>query len=1273
MTWNCGGGFSVKLPAILASCGDDADIFIITETHLPPSCPLPDVPGYSCWLFSREGAKRASGGIAVLVHERLAAHVQPWQPTTCKQLGPSPYYTWFRMDAASGLARPLLFAAVYLTPYNSKYGLRSRQQLEDFFTRLGDEAAEGTAQLGGADFCLAGDWNGHLGCIQEAGECSTLRHALGEEADEVLAPVASACALPFPITARASMCSAPVCEQGRAVMQFCSDAGMFVMNGRVPGDELGSPTCYAGSPSIIDLFIGSPGLLAQATRLRVLEAVPEYTMHRPVELRLALSAPAAGGLQHQPSQPQQQPAAAAAAADAATFGPPPSLPPSLRLKDGLMPHFKQQLAQPAASSQLHAAEMLAADDPEAAAALLHAALYEAAAAVFPAASSARQPQQRDAHGGQQRLHQLPYFDRECSMARAATRQRIRALMGAEPRSHLAQQAVRVVGSKYRALLDRKHAIWRRQHSRGLLHLHTTNAKAFYKKWKSKAAANPIEAAAWLRHFVHLQQLRKFKPTCPQPAAQQPASAATQPDSPTATLADPSLDEDWTPDDVLEACKKLSSSSACLGPLKAALIKAGKEVLAPVLASLFTAVFRSGKVPREWLLGAITAIHKKGDTTNPNNYRGITVGHVLGKLYALMLNLRLTAWAEANGKRAVGQAGFRQGFRTTDNCFILRALAERARARGVKLYICAVDLEKAFDCVDRPLLWASLQRAGVGGSMLATLQALYADVPVCVKTAEGMSGTFLSTIGVKQGCPLSPLLFGIFLDDFEQHVQRAVPDAVGAFPRLGGRPVPPMLFADDMLLMSTSVAGLNAQLLALQTYCDSKQLTVNAAKTQVMIMRPGGGGGGPAAAERFFYAGRQLDVVKSIKYLGLTFSQLSKAWGFSCCADELAKAGRRALFAMRRRAWELGAGATEHQLQLFDIFVKPVLSYGCEVWGVDILGQPGSAPERVHRWFCRRLLGLPQSACSATALAELGRWPLHVHWAQQLSRFWNRLLELQGSDRLVSWAFQDNLELMREQLAHKARTGQEAASPCWCLRWLRSLAAVAPTGSGTLLGVTELDEKAVVARARVEFARAAAAGSGTAAADGSGTAAAAGDGSAPPRVEEGEQGAGLHGCAGRDGCASHAAGPVPTGRPLAATKFAMYLETVRGDTPLGQLAPHLYHDAVADERHRSCLSRFRCSAHALRVERDRHLPAAVKAPRHLRTCLICASDRAEDEQHFVFSCPLYDGLRLEFADLFSTESFCVSSFLYQDQKRIAKFLHACFDLRSRATQMSLAGS
>ena len=1005
-----------------------------------------------------------------------------------------------------------------------------------------------------------------------------------------------------------------------------------------------------------------------------------------------------------PPPPTQPPAAEE---DDSAFGPPPPLLPALRITEGLLPTYQKQLLQPAVQNQLGAVADLASSDPEAAAMLLQATLYDAAAAVFPEASSRTRQEQR--HSGRQHwMRKLPWFDRECELARLHLRQ----TMAANPNSHLAQEAVRVLCSKYRRLLDGKNAAWRRQRSKALLHLHHSNARAFFKKWKTKAASNPISAAAWLRHFVHLQRTRKFKPsqaaqpaaaaavaTTPQPSVSvapgnPPPTEHSTPDAPPPTQDAPGLDQNWTADDVIQACKKLSSTSACLGPLKAVLIKAGGGSLAPVLAKLFTAVFSSGRVPREWLLGAITAIHKKGDVGEPNNYRGITVGHVLGKLYALMLNLRLTAWAEDSGKRARGQGGFRQGFRTIDNCFILRALVERARAKGVKLYVCAVDLEKAFDCVDRNLLWAALQRAGIGGCMLAALQALYADVPVCVKTAEGLSNTFQSTIGVKQGCPLSPLLFGMFLDDFEMHMQSKVPPTLAQLPLLGGCIVPPLLFADDMLLISTSVAGLNAQLRSLQAYCDAKKLTVNAAKTQVVILRPGGGGGGRlAAGEAFFYAGQPLEVVKTIKYLGLTFAQLSKAHGFACCAETLAGAGRRALFAMRRRAWEMGAGAVEHQLRLFDIFVQPVLSYGCEIWGVDLLDQPASAPERVQRWFCRRLLGLSQGASSAVALAELGRWPLQLRWGQQLVRYWNRLLELQGSGRLISCAFQDNIALMQEQLALKVRTGREVPSPCWSLRWLRSLASTAPTDTGTLLGVTELDEKLVMERARVEFVRAAAGSinlgteigaansprllvqrslSGAGIQEGGPTVPIStpptGMGAAEGRVlgQEQQGDEGVYPGLGPSGSASRRDIPPPIVK--APSKFAVYQECVRGDTPLGSLAAHLKLGAVHDWRHRIGLSRFRCSSHGLRVESDRYLPVAIKPPRHLRTCLLCARNLVENEHHLVFDCPLYDGQRFEFADLFSTDCRTLPCFLNQpNQDRVAHFIYACLDLRRSATQ------
>lgn len=671
-------------------------------------------------------------------------------------------------------------------------------------------------------------------------------------------------------------------------------------------------------------------------------------------------------------------------------------------------------------------------------------------------------------------------------------------------------------------------------------------------------------------------------------------------------------------------RKLKASTGSLGPLTPALIKAAARPLMPVLAKLFTAVFRSRRYPAEWASGAITSILKKGDTSDPNNYRGITVGHTLARLYAIVINTRLTDSLEARGLRATGQAGFRKGYRTTENCFVLRALIERARANRAKLYCCAVDFEKAFDTVNREQLWAALRRAGIGGAMLAAIQAMYAEVMVCVRTEEGLSGTFQSLLGVKQGCPLSPLLFGVLLDDFETGLMAALGDRA-ALPRLAGHTLPPLLFADDCFLISTTVAGLQAQLDYLQAYSDSRKLTVNTAKTQVLIFRPGGRRGQPAAGETFTYAGKPLEVAQSAKYLGMTLSQLTPDRGLAACGDALATAGRHAMHAMLRRAKELGACTVQQQCSLFDTFVKPVLSYGCEIWAVDLLARgETSAAERVHRGFCRRLQRLPRQASSAIVLSELGRVPLHLHWVQQLTRFWNHMQSCLGAaDRPLGWALEDNLDLQR------------SGADCWCHRWLTFLQST-PTDTGTMVWLTQLRESDVLDRACAAYLHQAIEPAPTP------QPAPAPTPAAPAAPAPDTQPAEPH-------------PPAPT------NKFARYIALIRGGALTLEPSPHLH--CVWNSAHRAALSRFRASCHDLRVERDRHLPAAARTLPRNRTCLMCASSEVEDETHMVFHCPIYDHLRFEYADLFAPNAPpSIACFLSQEQTRVAAFIHACNSTR-----------
>jgi len=119
-------------------------------------------------------------------------------------------------------------------------------------------------------------------------------------------------------------------------------------------------------------------------------------------------------------------------------------------------------------------------------------------------------------------------------------------------------------------------------------------------------------------------------------------------------------------------------------------------------------------------GVIHALHKGGDALQFENYSGITVGPVLAKVFAMILEARLSNWAEERGLRARGQAGFKKDFRTTDNLYILRTLIEQSTHKRKKVYCCFVDFRKAFNTVPRDLLWQELAEMGIVGRFMQCL-------------------------------------------------------------------------------------------------------------------------------------------------------------------------------------------------------------------------------------------------------------------------------------------------------------------------------------------------------------------------------------------------------------------------------------------------------------------------------------------------------------------------------------------------------------------------
>jgi hypothetical protein len=186
-------------------------------------------------------------------------------------------------------------------------------------------------------------------------------------------------------------------------------------------------------------------------------------------------------------------------------------------------------------------------------------------------------------------------------------------------------------------------------------------------------------------------------------------------------------------------------------------------------------FRTEGLPPALSHAFLIPLHKKGDKTDPNNYRGIAIITLLSKLYAILLERRLSSALEAARLRAPGQAGFRPDHRTTDQIFVLNQRIEAARATKKPLFACFVDFSKAFDSIPRDLLWRRLEALKVPPSFLHAIQDYYSNCYYMVRTQDPQdpfTAPFASTMGVKQGCPLSPTLFGIYIDHLQEYLHRA---------------------------------------------------------------------------------------------------------------------------------------------------------------------------------------------------------------------------------------------------------------------------------------------------------------------------------------------------------------------------------------------------------------------------------------------------------------------------------------------------------------------
>ena len=588
--------------------------------------------------------------------------------------------------------------------------------------------------------------------------------------------------------------------------------------------------------------------------------------------------------------------------------------------------------------------------------------------------------------------QQDWFDDECESGRKEYmnfRNQGRAIKGKQARKlHFKELSKK--HKVYKKLIKKKQLSYRINITKQLRDAKKNDPKVYWKLLENKAKPvkeNNIPLENFKQHFQTLNQVFREIPVDFDP------SVILEPD--VGALETPDLEElnrQFTKSDIEKLIKKLKNgkSSGCDNILNE-FLKNSPETVIETITNLFNLVLKTGVVPSNWCVGVIIPLFKnKGSINNVDNYRGITLLSVIGKLFTSALNERLGKFLDNTGVRGEEQAGFRAGYSTLYQVFILHTLIGLYLHNKKRLYCCFIDYSKAFDLIDRVTLWRKLIDVGVKGNVLRVIYNLYLNAKSCVKKGQNISDFFRCNVGVRQGDNLSPLLFAMYINDFESYIKKeynGLPFINAEINRVLGDDMLhlflqlyTLLYADDTIVLAESPSQLQCALNSVKDYCEANFLKINLTKTKIIIFSRGKIRNFP----EFFYGNEKVEIVDDYIYLGVTINYNGS---FTKAINKQITQARKAMFSLLTKARRLQL-PIDLQLELFDKTVLPVLLYGCEVWGCANI----SDIEVFYRYFLKIILRLGKSTPNCMVYGETGTKPLQYKVEKQMLSFWIKVSE-----------------------------------------------------------------------------------------------------------------------------------------------------------------------------------------------------------------------------------------------------------------------------------------
>lgn len=369
-------------------------------------------------------------------------------------------------------------------------------------------------------------------------------------------------------------------------------------------------------------------------------------------------------------------------------------------------------------------------------------------------------------------------------------------------------------------------------------------------------------------------------------------------------------------EIIKAIQEMREGKAAgIDEIPAELIKKMGKKGEEEMIGLCKRMYNEGIWPEDFTRSIVVPIPKVNNASICSDYRTISLICHASKIMLKILTRRI----EYRAKEFIGrsQFGFRKGVGTRDAIGVVRMLCERNIEYRGEVYVCFVDFEKAFDRVNWVMMMEILRDLEVDWKDRRLIRQLYMRQTAVVRVEGEDSLPAEIGRGVRQGCPLSPLLFSIYAEAMMKEAMEGMEEGI----KVGGNIINDVRFADDQAMVSGTEEGLQTMMNRLEEIAKKYDMKINVKKTKVMVVSKEAG-----KKINITIDGKMIEQVDKFKYLGSIITE-----------DGKSKTDIKVRIAMAKEAFnkrkELLAKRMNKKIRkkIVKCVVWPVALYGCETW------------------------------------------------------------------------------------------------------------------------------------------------------------------------------------------------------------------------------------------------------------------------------------------------------------------------------------------------------